>query len=147
MIIAETKNFILESHPRPEISRTDGGHLVINPKIAVKDRTELSVELAKEMASLSHIAGRSMKSGLAKRGIELGRINYQDNGNWRQDLHLHLYGRAIDAIYQTYGEPVRAARKPEDKIDQEKLNTDDCEAIRSELLKFTKEEQYKGLIT
>lgn len=81
MLIVETQNFRLESHESAEVSRTDGGHLVINPKVAVNDRTELSPGLAKEMALLTQIAGRAMKDGLAERGIVLGRINYQDNGN------------------------------------------------------------------
>ena len=43
-----------------------------------------------------------MSVGLKNRGIELGRINYQDNGNWRQELHIHLYGRAKNSKYQKF---------------------------------------------
>lgn len=34
MLIAETDNFTLESHEAAEVSRTDGGPLVINPKVS-----------------------------------------------------------------------------------------------------------------
>lgn len=145
MIIVESDNFTLESHEAAEVSRTDGGHLVINPKVAVNDRTELSPELVKEMALLTNIAGRAMREGLAKQGIKLGRINYQDNGNWRSELHVHLYGRAIDATYHIYGEPVKAARTKAEKIIQESLTSEDCEAIREKALEYAKENGYGQL--
>ena len=145
MLIAETDNFKLESHEQAEVSRTDGGHLVINPKVTANDRTELSPELAKEMALLTQLAGRAMKDGLAERGIKLGRINYQDNGNWRHELHVHLYGRAVDATYHTYGEPIKAARTKAEKIIQEPLNQKDCAAIRTKILKYAKAPEYKEL--
>lgn len=145
MLIAETDNFRLESHPKAEVSRSDGGHIVINPKQTVPDRTYLSPELVVEMALLTNIAGRAMKDGLVERGIVLGRINYQDNGNWRQELHVHLYGRAIDASYQIYGEPIKAARRPEDKIVQEPLSEADCQAIRAKALEYAQALGYERL--
>lgn len=145
MLIAETDNFTIESHDKPEVGRKDGGHLVINPKKPVADRTYLSPDMVVEMALLTNIAGRAMKDGLAERGIKLGRINYQDNGNWRQELHVHLYGRAIDATYQVYGEPIKAARRPEDKIVQEPLAEEDCRAIRVKVLEYAKERGYREL--
>ena len=30
--IYETKNFIVESHEKPEVDRTEGGHIKISPK-------------------------------------------------------------------------------------------------------------------
>lgn len=145
MIIAETDNFILESHHAPVVGREDGGHLVINPKIPVEDRTKLSYEQVIELALLTNIAGRAMKDGLEERGIQLGRINYQDNGNWRAELHVHLYGRAYDATYQIYGEPIKAPRKPEDKVIQEPLTPEDCESIRQKTLLYALELGYEIL--
>lgn len=145
MLIVESDNFTLDSHERPEVSRTDGGHIVVNPKNMVSDRTYLSPELVIEMALLTNVAGRALKDGLKERGIELGRINYQDNGNWRTELHVHLYGRALDATYQVYGEPIKAARRPEDKIVQEPLNEDDIAAIRAKALEYAKAPGYENL--
>ena len=136
MLIIQSDNFTLESHEKAEVSRTDGGHLVINPKHPVKDRTELPQEQVVELALLTNIAGKAFKDGMAERGIELGRINYQDNGNWRQELHVHLYGRALHATYQTYGEPIKAARRAQDKITQEPLNVDDVKAIRTYIIQY-----------
>lgn len=145
MLIVETNNFTLESHEAAEVGRADGGHLVINPKVTVNDRTDLSPELVKEMALLTNIAGRAMKDGLATRGIQLGRINYQDNGNWRPELHVHLYGRAIDATYHVYGEPIKAARTKAEKVRQEPLSKEDCDAIRIKALEYAKKPGYQSL--
>ena len=52
---------------------------------------------------LTMLIGEAMIIGLNNRGIDIGRINYQDNGNWGvfkpEDpfLHVHLYGRAKSA--------------------------------------------------
>lgn len=145
MLIVESDNFTLESHEAAEVSRTDGGHLVINPKVAVNDRTELSAELVKEMALLTNVAGYAMEEGLAERGIKLGRINYQDNGNWRSELHVHLYGRAIDATYHIYGEPIKAARTKAEKIVQTPLTAEDCDAIREKALAYAERNGYEEL--
>lgn len=145
MRIVESDNFTLDSHEKAEVSRTDGGHIVINPKVTVPDRTHLSPGLVTEMALLTNIAGHAMMDGMAERGIKLGRINYQDNGNWRTELHVHLYGRAVDATYQTYGEPIKAARRPEDKVIQEPLDEEDCRAIRLKALEYAQAPGYESL--
>lgn len=147
MIIAESENFTVESHKAPEVSRSDGGHIVINPKKSIEDRTRLSSSSIIEMALLTAITGRAMKDGLKERGIEIGRINYQDNGNWRPEIHIHLYGRAYEATYQVYGEPIKAARKIEDKLIQEPLDELDCKSIRDKLLEYAKEKDYSILLT
>lgn len=146
MLIAQTENFTLETHEKPEISRSDGGHLVINPKTTVRDRTNLPVDQVIELALLTNLAGKAFSVGMAERGINLGRINYQDNGNWRQELHVHLYGRAVDATYQLYGEPIIAPRRPEDKVSQEALNSDDVAAIRKYILEYAQQPGYATLL-
>lgn len=145
MHIAESDNFFAESHPDPEVSRTDGGHLRINPKVKVTDRTELSPELIKEMALLTVVIGKAMKAGLDERGINIGRINYQDNGNWRHDLHVHLYGRSPQATYNIYGEPVKSARIKAKKIPQEPLTAEDCAVIRAKALAYAKEPGFENI--
>ena len=145
MYIAESDNFILESHSKPEVSRTDGGHLRINPKVKVIDRTQLPPELIIEVALLTVVAGKAMKAGLADRGIEIGRINYQDNGNMNRYFHIHLYGRSPQATYNTYGEPIKAARTIAERIPQEPLTEQDCAAIRVKALEFAKEPGFESL--
>src|SRR4051812_6982346 len=98
--VFESEHFEIIAPEHPHVSRGDGGHLIINPKVAVEDRTHLSREQAIELMKLTMIAGAAMKAVLTKSGIDIGRINYQDNGNWRHELHVHLYGRARSANIQ-----------------------------------------------
>ncbi len=81
-LIYSTENFIVEAPDKPHIARTDGGHINIYPKIKLVDRTQLSPKLATELMRLTIVAGEAMTTVLNKRGIDIGRINYQDNGNW-----------------------------------------------------------------
>ena len=55
-LVYETPNFTLETKEKPEVDRLDGGHMVINPKIPVLDRTYLSPSLVIELARLTQIA-------------------------------------------------------------------------------------------
>jgi diadenosine tetraphosphate (Ap4A) HIT family hydrolase len=128
-IIYETNNFILESHEKPEIDRLDGGHIKISPKVTMADRTELNPKQAIELVRLTIVAGTAMKNGMKKSGVNIGRINYQDNGNWTPHFHIHLYGRAIDAKLQKFGNPVIPGHKDEYKP----LNLDDINNIREEI--------------
>lgn len=75
--IFESKNFIVTPHPRPEIDRLDGGHIVINPKVKVLDRQALTPDQAKELMRLTILVGEAMKRYYKSLGIELHRINYQ----------------------------------------------------------------------
>ncbi|MCB9362414.1 HIT domain-containing protein [Candidatus Woesearchaeota archaeon] len=105
-LIHQSTNFILESHERPEIDRLEGGHVKISPKISVHDRTELSPTLATELMWYTVLCGEAMKLAMKKSGVDIGRINYQENGNWKPHLHIHLYCRARTATMQHYGKPI-----------------------------------------
>ena len=105
-LIYETENFTLESHEKPEIDRLEGGHIKINPKVSVIDRTYLSPKQAVELMRFTIVAWKAMISWMKKRWVEIGRINYQDNWNWKPELHIHLYGRAINSIMQKYWDPI-----------------------------------------
>ena len=96
-IIYETENFTLESHEYPEVDRLDWWHLKINPKIPVEDRSFLSPRQSIELMRFTTISWLAMKQWMAKRWVKIWRINYQDNWNRKPELHIHLYGRAIDA--------------------------------------------------
>ena len=82
-LIYETKNFIVESHEKPFVTRTDGGHIRIKVKDkSITDRTKLSPKTAIELMRLTMIVGEAMEKGMNKRGINVIKINYQDMGNW-----------------------------------------------------------------
>ena len=127
--IYETPNFLLETHDQPEIDRLEGGHCKISPKVPVEDRTKLSPKHAIELMRFTIASGKAIQQAMEKIGVHIGRINYQENGNWKPELHIHLYGRAIDAKMQKYGEPIIPGHKPE----YTPLNQEDIQRIQEEL--------------
>src|SRR3989344_4117201 len=114
-------NFIFECHDNPEIDRLEGGHVKISPIIDVEDRTQLTPNQAIELMRLTIVAGDAMKLAMGTIGVEIGRINYQDNGSWKPQLHIHLYCRAKTAVMQKYGDPIIPGHRDEYKP----LNLDD----------------------
>lgn len=130
-IIYETENFILESHEKPEIDRLEGGHVKISPKISVEDRTKLTPKQAIELMRFTIVSGEAIKLAMKKIGVEIGRINYQDNGNWKPELHIHLYCRAKNAKMQKYGDPIIPGHKEQ----YNPLNNEDIKRIKEEVTK------------
>lgn len=147
-LIYEARHFILKTLDQPHVSRSDGGHVVIDPKVAVEDRTQLSPEQAVELVKLTMVGGEALKTVLTRKGISIGRINYQDNGNWRQELHVHLYGRALDAKLQPWGHalafpPTREAfRKVMGNL--ESLREDDITELRAEIVRLLTTDKYRN---
>lgn len=149
-IVFETNNFIIDAPEHPFIDRLEGGHVRISPKVKVSDRTKLSSELAKEYMKLSMVTGEAMKLGLSKRGINIGIINYQDMGNWAvfnpggPTMHMHLFGRAVTATKQKYGEGVLLPRKETGFYDDfQRLNDEDIQEIKKEIIRLLETEKYK----
>jgi len=147
-LVFESEHFEITTPERPHVSRSDGGHLIVNPKVPVEDRTRLTRDQAVEMVKLTMVAGEAMKNVLTSRGIEIGRINYQDNGNWRHELHVHLYGRARGAVIQTYGHPISLPPTPEKFREQmgnlEPLTADDIAALKAEITRLMGTEKYRS---
>lgn len=146
-IVFEAEHFTIVVIDHPHVSRSDGGHLVINPKVAVEDRTKLTREQAIELTKLTMVAGEAMKTVLTRRGIAIGRINYQDNGNWREELHVHLYGRARDATLQPYGHSLAFPPTKQAFIKQmgnlEPLDADDVAELRAEIVRLLATAKYR----
>lgn len=147
-LIYEARHFVLRTLDQPHVSRGDGGHIVIDPKIAVEDRTRLTREQAIELVKLTMIGGEALKTVLTRRGIAIGRINYQDNGNWRAELHVHIYGRALDAKRQPYGRALDFCGTREDfrrEMGQlEGLDAEDISALREEIARLLAGDKYRG---
>ena len=133
---------------QPHVSRSDGGHVVINPKVAVEDRTQLNAQQATELVKLTMVVGEAMKTVLTRRGVPIGRINYQDNGNWRAELHVHLYGRATNAALQPYGHSLRFPATKADFIremgDLAPLDDGDVAALTAEIERLLGGERYRS---
>jgi diadenosine tetraphosphate (Ap4A) HIT family hydrolase len=148
-LIYEARHFILRTLDQPHVARSDGGHIVIDPRVAVEDRTHLSREQAIELVKLTMVAGEAMKTVLARKGIDIGRINYQDNGNWRHELHVHLYGRARGATLQPWGHalafpPTREAFRRE-MGNLEPLREDDIAELKAEIERLLATDKYRDL--
>lgn len=149
MQIYQTENFIVVVPEQPHITRCDGGHIVIYPKISVVDRTKLSPKLAIELIRLTMLVGEAMTIGLKTRGIDVGRINYQDNGNWSvfkpegPHLHIHLYGRAKSATLQKWGDALYFPHLETGFYDNcERLNEEDVAGIQKQIELLEKEKRY-----
>jgi diadenosine tetraphosphate (Ap4A) HIT family hydrolase len=146
-LVFESTHFEITAPGRPHVSRGDGGHLIINPKLPVADRTHLTRDQAIELVKLTMVGGEAMKTVLTARGVEIGRINYQDNGNWRHELHVHLYGRALDAKLQPYGHFLQLPPTREAFMrtmgDLEALDDGDCEALRAEIERLLATDKYR----
>ena len=100
---------------------------------------------------LSVVVGQAMIKVMNKHGVDIGRINYQDNGNWsvlKQEgpyLHLHLYGRAKSAKTHKYGQACVFPHRNDDPKFYESfkpLNDDDVKGIRDEIERLLKEDKY-----
>ena len=150
-LIYETKNFLVEAVNKPLVGRNDGGHIEINPKIRIKDIQQLSPIMAIELIRLIMVVGEAMSIALNKNGIDIGRINYQDNGNWGvfepegPFQHFHLYGRAKSAKQQQFGQACYFPHKdeyPEFYQDLEPLNTKDIFDINKEISKLFSSTKY-----
>ena len=146
-VVHESAHFTIVVPERPHVTRGDGGHLIINPKVAVDDRTKLSREQAIELVKLTMVAGEAMTTVLTRRGIPIGRINYQDNGNWRHELHVHLYGRSRNATIQPWGTflqipPTRDAFNAK-MGNLEPLNAEDVRELRAEMERLLASEKYR----
>ena len=76
-LIYETPNFTIIAPDRPHVARTDGGHIIITPKVPVEDRTLLTADLAKELMKLTMATGETMSTILNRHGVDLERINYR----------------------------------------------------------------------
>ncbi len=146
--IISTEHFEITAPAHPHVSRSDGGHLIINPKIAVEDRTRLNREQAIELVKLTMVAGEAMKTVLTRQGIDIGRINYQDNGNWRHELHVHLYGRARDAVLQPFGHALSFPPTRDAFIQEmgnlEPLRDEDISALNAEITRLLATERYRA---
>ena len=149
-VIYETENFVVAVPKVPHIPRTDGGHLWIRAKKKYfSNRIELEPKLAIEVMRLTMLLGEAMEKGMKNRGINIERINYQENGNWayqkgmNPEFHIHLYGRTKDSITQTWGEALIFPNKSTGFYDKfERFNNEDIEEIKRQIDLLEKEDKY-----
>ncbi len=149
-VIYETENFVVAVPKVPHIPRIDGGHLWIRAKKKYfSSRIELEPKLAIEVMRLTMLLGEAMQKGMKNRGINVERINYQENGNWayqkgmNPEFHIHLYGRTKDSKTQTWGEALIFPNKSTGFYDNfERFNNEDIEEIKRQIDLLEKEDKY-----
>lgn len=151
-LIYESPHFLVIVPAFPLVDRADGGHVVIEPRQFVSKRQHLSPVMAIELMRLTLLVGEAMETVMNKQGVDIGRVNYQDNGNWSvfsdkgPCLHYHLYGRARSAVLQPYGEALHFPHKdkyPEFYAAVQPLTDEDAGEIAAAILNLLKSEQYQ----
>jgi diadenosine tetraphosphate (Ap4A) HIT family hydrolase len=152
-MILETDNFIVKSAEKPHVyvSREEGGHIQVKSKVLLRDRTKLTAAQAIEYMKLTMITGEAMVSAMARRGIDIGIINYQEMGNWSvfkpegPTVHTHLFGRATTATIQKYGEAVQLPNLDSGFYENFKpLDEEDLAEIKKDIELLLQTEKYKS---
>lgn len=149
-LIYEAKNFTVESHPEPFVSREEGGHIKIIAKRQITGRTELTPKEAIEFIRLSVIVGEAYKIAMNKQGIKIIHINYEELGNWafkrgeKPQFHLQVFGRVKGAKKQVFPEAVYLPDRSTGFYDGFiPLNGSDIKAIRGEIERLIKEDRFQ----
>jgi diadenosine tetraphosphate (Ap4A) HIT family hydrolase len=150
-LVFETGDFTIKVPSHPHIDREDGGHLIVQPRRHVKDRTQLSPSMAVELMKLTMVAGEAMNVVLNQAGIDIVRINYQDNGNWGfhyesgPSLHIHLYGRAKSSRLQKHGEALVLPHMDDEYYrGLRPLTEEDVTALKTHIETLMASDKYQG---
>ncbi len=90
-----------------------------------------------------------MKKVMNEHGVDIGRINYQENGNWSvfkpegSHLAIHLYGRAKSAKIQKYGDALNFPHPKTGFYDKNKpLTEEDIDGIKNEIENLLQQAKY-----
>ena len=149
--IYETDNFIVYACGQPHVSREEGGHIMIYAKVDIFDRTKLTPKQAIEYMRLSILTGEALETAMKNRGVPVVKINYLDNGNWafkynrKPHLHMHILGRAADAVIQKFPEAVMLPAMESGFYDAfQPLNSDDIEEIKRQIEILLHDERFSS---
>lgn len=95
------------------------------------------------------VVGGALKSAMARRGVDVGIVNYQDMGNWGvfkpegPTLHMQVYGRATTATIQKYGDAVQLPHRETGFYDSfQPLNSEDIAEIKADIEQLLYSEKY-----
>ncbi len=149
-IIFETENFVAAVPKKPDVPRLDGGQIWIRAKEKyIESRTDLEPRMAIEVMRMTMLVGEAMIAGMKNRGIEIERINYQENGNWayqdgvKPTFHIHLYGRTRSSKTQVFGEALTFPNKYSGFYEGfESFNQEDINEIQKQIARLEKTEKY-----
>lgn len=158
-LILETQRFTVTVHDKPHHSRENGGHIKVSPKGNYANRHEMPLEEAASLMHLTMIVGEAATTVLRQKGIDVIRINYQDNGNWAYlpqnptplHLHIHLYIRTSherhpqnDPRFQAFPEALVFPPRDSGYYDSfVPLTEDDCIDIKKKIEHLLQTDKYK----
>lgn len=150
-VIYVTRHFTARLPRMPHVLRADGGHVFIEANDrSVSERTQLTAEQAIELVWLTMLVGQAYWDVMPSRGLDLYRLNYQDNGNWafargeQPVLHVHVYGRTCDERHQEYGQALHLPDVGTGFYDGfEPLTDDDVLALREHMEMLAKTEGFR----
>lgn len=148
--IFETEHLILSRAVKPHIPREDGGHIRILTKRDIPERRFMTPQESVECAWLTDIAGEALENAMHRQGIEIVKINYQDNGNWvyfdeepHPRFHVHLYARRWGSKDQPFPEALHFPNRDDDYYKRCTRMTDqDMVVIAEEIDKLARTEKY-----
>lgn len=150
--IYESQSYFVKVPQFILVDREDGGHIEIHPKTKVPSRQNLTPKQAIELARLTSVVGQAFSTAMNERGVDIGRINYQDNGNWSvlskggPNLHIHVVGRAKSAKVNKYGQALHfphPKEKPQHYKGFKSLNAGDVVLIKKEINRLYNLDEYK----
>jgi diadenosine tetraphosphate (Ap4A) HIT family hydrolase len=106
-VIFETDKYVVVGHEQPHHDRNNGGHAKVSPKKKYSDRTKMPMDLYVGLMQLVTITGEAITNVMRSKGVDVVRINYQDNGNWsyfpdmkkEPHIHIHLYVRSNNEVH------------------------------------------------
>lgn len=133
-LIYETEDFKLESVDKPLIDCLEGAHLQISLK---SETTKLSAELQAKLTKFITLVSEAVKFGRRKRGLDIGRIDFQEKGGKKPKLPVQMYCRARGATMQKYSEPI----VPKHKAEYKPLDEEDIRILAKEVKKLVKKEK------
>jgi len=106
--------------------------------------------VAIELMWLTMIVGEALQVAMNNRGIPVVRINYQDMGNWSYKegkpsvFHVHVFGRASNAVKQPWPESVYLPDRKTGFYDGfEPLNKEDNKEILKQILAISTDKKYR----
>ncbi len=150
----KSNNFTVKLASTPHVPREDGGHIFIEVNDhSIAERSQLSPEQIIELAWLTALAGQAYWDVMPSRGLDLYRLNYQDNGNWafvRNEtpvLHIHIYGRTRNEKHQEYGQALHLPYVDTGFYDSfEPLTSDDAEALHDRMVELAQTERFQSIL-
>ena len=162
-LILQTNKFIIEAPDNPHHDRQNGGHVKVRPIDYYLDCSQMPLDLYSTMMQLVVLVGEAVKVVMKEKGIDIVRINYQDNGNWayfpdfgaKPNCHIHLYCRTnsekhpdnhprFEAFPHTLYFPYRG-ENPTYYKNFHPYTTDDCEDIKIKITQLLDTSKYQHL--